>query len=231
MSNKERAIKRVSKDIEKFMSSAADYKGIWIEPNEENVLNLKAIIVGPEGTIYEGGFMYFDVTFPDNYPFSPPKVTHLTPAGEKCRLHPNLYGRSGKVCLSILGTWRGEPWVSTMQLATVLITIQGLLDNAPLRHEPGYDKDDSRTNEKIDAFTKATQYNVLHTAVFRMLGRKDVPEELRKRMQIHFNENKGKYMERLHKLASEHGTVRNIHHIYHETKLDYPGLLKQFELL
>ena len=70
----------------------------------------------------------------------------------KTRIHPNIYvgghknGR--KVCLSILGTWNGPKWTTVMDISTVLITIQSLLDNNPLCHEPGFSSP-SRNNLKL----------------------------------------------------------------------------------
>ena len=45
--------------------------------------------------------------FPEDYPSSAPHIQFLTTNGGKTRFNPNLYS-DGKVCLSILGTWRGE---------------------------------------------------------------------------------------------------------------------------
>lgn len=49
---------------------------------------------------------------------------------------------SGKVCLSLLGTWQGPAWKphkSTM--LQVLVSIQGMILVAdPIKNEPGYDK-------------------------------------------------------------------------------------------
>ncbi len=47
------------------------------------------------------------VQFPEDYPSSAPHIVFLTTNGGKTRFNPNLYA-DGKVCLSILGTWRGE---------------------------------------------------------------------------------------------------------------------------
>ena len=73
------------------------------------------------------------VKLPDNYPLVPPKVTFIQHTGD--RIHPNLY-TEGKVCLSILGTWPGDPWSYSMTVESVLITIRSLLDNKPYMHEP-----------------------------------------------------------------------------------------------
>ena len=69
--------------------------------------------------------------------FPPPILTYKSQ--NKVRIHPNIYV-NGKVCLSILGTWSGPSWTHTMDITTVLLTIQSLLDNNPLANEPGYEK-------------------------------------------------------------------------------------------
>lgn len=134
------AIKRIlSKDIKEIEKNKLNELGIFIEFNEENMLEAKAMIIGPKDTIYEGGILFFKIFFPNNYPYSPPDLCYVS--RNRIRIHPNLYTRHhhtghGKVCLSILGTWSGPKWTSIMDISTVLITIQSLLDNKPLLHEP-----------------------------------------------------------------------------------------------
>ena len=106
--------------------------GIHIEFNEDDMLKARAIIMGPKDTPYENGILYFIIEFPNNYPFSPPKIGYLS--SSRHRIHPNLYVGShksgfGKVCLSILGTWSGPGWTTIMDISTVLLSIQSLLDN------------------------------------------------------------------------------------------------------
>ena len=74
----------------------------------------------------------------------------LTTNGGRTRFNPNIY-RDGKVCLSILGTWRGEPgenWSSAQGLESVLLSIQSLMSPNPYENEPGYE---SRAVEEKDA--------------------------------------------------------------------------------
>lgn len=75
----------------------------------------------------------FSVKIPDDYPFQPPKVKHLTTDGV-FRTNPNLYA-NGKVCLSILGTWSGPGWTQILTLRTVLLSIQTLFCEDPLQNE------------------------------------------------------------------------------------------------
>ena len=88
-----------------------------------------------QDTPYAYGFFFFDIVFPANYPYSPPKVLFKT-GDQRVRFNPNLYVE-GKVCLSILGTWSGPGWTSICNLRSVMITIQSLLSNHPITNEPG----------------------------------------------------------------------------------------------
>ena len=85
--------------------------GVSVRAWQKRTDVLRAMIVGPEGTPYEGALFAFDLALPATYPAQPPTVHYLTQGiGE--RLNPNLY-ENGKVCLSLLGTWQGaagETW-------------------------------------------------------------------------------------------------------------------------
>ena len=61
-----------------------------------------ALVIGPRGTPYAGGFFYFLISFTPEYPIKPPHVVLMTTGNGRVRFNPNLYG-NGKVCLSILG--------------------------------------------------------------------------------------------------------------------------------
>ena len=57
------------------------------------------------------------------------------------RFNPNLYN-TGKVCLSLLGTWRGgarsEEWSPSSTMLQVLVSIQALIFvEKPYYNEPG----------------------------------------------------------------------------------------------
>ena len=139
--SKNNAIKRIlSKDIKEIQKNKLNEMGIFIEFNEDDLLEAKAMIIGSDDSMYEGGILFFKIFFPTNYPFSPPDICYIS--RNRIRIHPNLYTRHhktghGKICLSILGTWSGPKWTSVMDISTVLITIQSILDNKPLLHEPG----------------------------------------------------------------------------------------------
>uniref|UniRef100_A0A6B2LB94 UBC core domain-containing protein n=1 Tax=Arcella intermedia TaxID=1963864 RepID=A0A6B2LB94_9EUKA len=103
---------------------------------------LRALVIGPENTIFFNSYFIFDIFLPHNYPAFPPKVYYRS-GGYK--VHPNLY-EDGTVCLSLLGTWSGdqsERWKpSQSSILQVVVSIQGLILGVkdPYFLEAGYEK-------------------------------------------------------------------------------------------
>jgi len=129
--------KRILHDIKEVQSSSTKNDRIFYWYDEADIKKGKALIIGPEGTPYADCPLVFDVQLPTDYPISSPKVTILTSDGVT-RFHPNLYV-TGKVCLSILGTWKGPAWSAAITLSQMLRTIQSLLEENPIVNEPTYE--------------------------------------------------------------------------------------------
>jgi baculoviral IAP repeat-containing protein 6 len=90
----------------------------------------------------------FCILFAD-YPQVPPSVHFMTTGGGKVRFNPNLYS-SGKICLSLLGTWNGPGWIpGKSTLLQVLVSIQSLIFvQNPYYNEPGFEAKKSPAAEK-----------------------------------------------------------------------------------
>ena len=92
---------------------------IFVRADKERVDVIKAMIMGSKRTPYAHGAFVFDIMVDDSYPNGPPKMNLATTGNGKVRFNPNLYS-CGKVCLSLLVTWRGhasenlDPKLSTL---------------------------------------------------------------------------------------------------------------------
>mmetsp|Transcript_30164 Transcript_30164/g.63046 ORF Transcript_30164/g.63046 Transcript_30164/m.63046 type:complete len:177 (-) Transcript_30164:1190-1720(-) len=64
--------------------------------DDANVYEWEILIMGPDGTLYEGGFFKARLTFPSDFPNMPPTMTFVSEMW-----HPNVYP-DGRVCISIL---------------------------------------------------------------------------------------------------------------------------------
>jgi ubiquitin-conjugating enzyme E2 Z len=151
--------KRVLRDIKLLYNEPLTDIGIHHISNENDMNNLKVLMIGPKDTPYDGGFFFFNITFPDEYPMLPPVIKFCT-LNAHVRFNPNLYN-CGKVCLSIINTWSGPGWSPCNDIASILRIIMSMVfTEYPLRNEPGFD------NKSIDVLN---QYNdVIYHEVYRI---------------------------------------------------------------
>ncbi|KAJ3526987.1 hypothetical protein NM688_g8188 [Phlebia brevispora] len=145
--------------------------GVWVRVDEVRNDALKIMIAGPEGTPYEGGLFEFDCFLPLEYPHKPPLMHLRTTGGGTVRFNPNLYN-SGKVCLSLLGTWPGRPeeqWSSKSTLLQVLVSIQSMiLVELPYFNEPGYGQAKASHPGSIE-YNKTASANTVRWAMIEWL--------------------------------------------------------------
>jgi len=164
-------ISRLVKDISYIKKNPLIENGIYYIHDEEDMLKGYALIIGPEQTPYFGGFYLFELTYPTDYPFSPPKVNFLTNNGE-IRFNPNLYTK-GKVCVSILNTWAGDQWSSCQTLNSVLLTLCSLLNENPLLNEPGV----KYFHPDCEKYNKMITYGNILVAICGIINKKYLPKQ------------------------------------------------------
>jgi len=158
------AIRRITIDV-KRVTEAADMGLFWLG-DENDLTHGWAIVCGCEGTPYYGGAFCFEVNFPENYPFEPPKFNYLTNDG-RTRFNPNLY-KNGKVCLSLLNTWQGEQWSGVQSLLSILQNIQtAVLIEKPLLNEPAYSS--ATVHADIPLYNQIVFHATLETAILGQL--------------------------------------------------------------
>jgi len=153
--------RRLQKDITTMLSDEMKSLGIYYIVDEADIRRGLGLIFGPEKTRYADCPLFFSVQFPTDYPISSPIVRILTSDG-KTRFHPNLY-IDGKVCLSILGTYTGPSWLSSMNIGSVFKSIVSLLDNNPITNEPGWESH-TESHPDAKAYAEFIEYHLVkHT--------------------------------------------------------------------
>mmetsp|Transcript_41235 Transcript_41235/g.47493 ORF Transcript_41235/g.47493 Transcript_41235/m.47493 type:complete len:828 (+) Transcript_41235:1411-3894(+) len=145
---------------------------IFVRVDRERVDLMKALVMGAVGTPYAHGAYEFDIYCNQNYPKDPPKMNLTTTGCSAVRFNPNLYA-CGKVCLSLLGTWRGnstenwDPKIST--ILQVLLSTQAIIMSEDIYfNEPGFEgeagtPDGERKNEGYSNIIRycSTKYAML----------------------------------------------------------------------
>ncbi|KAK9419143.1 hypothetical protein SUNI508_01120 [Seiridium unicorne] len=139
-------------------------EGIFVRHGSSRLDVIKVLIIGPRGTPYEYGFFEFDLFCPLEYPAVPPSVQFKTTGGGKIRFNPNLY-ENGKVCLSLLGTWQGEPWQpGKSTLLQLLVSIQSMiLCENPYYNEPGFENQANQAHNT--AYNNKTRASTIHREI------------------------------------------------------------------
>ena len=160
-------ITRLIKDVKQIIKSPLTEQGIYYVHDDTDMLKGYAMIIGPEDTPYFGGFYFFQLTYPYDYPHSPPEVKYCTNENN-IRFNPNLYA-CGKVCISLLNTWRGEQWTSCQTISTVLLTLCTLLCDNPLLNEPGV----AKGHHDCENYNEIVTYANFYTAICSIIRKKE----------------------------------------------------------
>ena len=148
---------------------------IFARADKDNIDKMVAIIFGSEGTPYSSGAFIYEIKFGDNYPNNPPHVEIVSTGNGEVRFNPNLYN-TGKVCLSLLGTWRGtqgESWnpkISTIY--QVLLSIQSIIMSEFVYfNEPGYESKlgTSEGDQLNEGYSNIVRYNNIRVCMINMI--------------------------------------------------------------
>jgi len=120
---------------------ANQLRGIMNEPvegftvelvDDTSLYNWRVYIEGPKDTCYEGGVFQLSLSFPKDYPMSPPTLRFVSDFW-----HPNVFP-DGKVCMSILhppgedamsGELPQERWLPTQSVTTIILSLLSLLND------------------------------------------------------------------------------------------------------
>ncbi|XP_028590502.1 ubiquitin-conjugating enzyme E2 T isoform X1 [Podarcis muralis] len=103
--------------------------GITCWQNGSRIDDLQAQMLGSADTPYEKGIFNLEVVVPERYPFEPPKIRFLTPI-----YHPNI-DSAGRICLDVLRLPPKGAWRPSLNIATLLTSIQ-ILMNEPNPDDP-----------------------------------------------------------------------------------------------
>lgn len=109
--------KRIAKELEEFKQDPP--ANCSAGPSGDDIYNWDATLMGPAGSVYEGGVFQLSIIFPNNYPFKAPKIKFVTRI-----YHPNI-NSAGGICLDVLK----DQWSPALTISKILLSICSLLDD------------------------------------------------------------------------------------------------------
>merc|ERR1719474_733581 len=146
--NSRKIMRELRKTLAKGVYLSYSNGSMFVRFDESNPRFLQAMLIGLKGTPYFNGCFLFDIYLGAEYPQKPCQVKHVTNGAQLCHANngpggfsPNLHQGSGKVCLSLLGTWFGPGWEAGKSnvyqlLSTLLLMVFGA--EHPYYMEPSY---------------------------------------------------------------------------------------------
>ncbi|KAL5993592.1 Ubiquitin-conjugating enzyme 13 [Asimina triloba] len=131
--------------------------------DDKSVFEWSVTIIGPPDTLYDGGYFNAIMSFPANYPNSPPTVRFTSDMW-----HPNVYP-DGRVCISILHAPGEDPngyelaserWTPVHMVESIVLSIISML-SSPNDESPANIEAAKEWRERRDDFKKKVSRIVL----------------------------------------------------------------------
>ena len=217
-------LRRIMGDLKELLKDPL-YE-VFIHFDESDINQMIVMIRGQEGP-YEFCQLLFHIRFSDDYPMTPPILKFCSSDG-RTRLNPNLY-IEGKVCLSILGTWQGDPWTSVMTIKTVILSIMALvMTSEPLRNEPGME---SSPFDKIETYNQIVEYASLNILVNQIESSSEMFAPLLKNMKAQFIKDYPALIEKVDRLIRSENNQKTVRISYHSqtATLNYDSVKKRLQ--
>merc|ERR1711998_192922 len=138
------ALKRLRNDLKQIEKEPLI--GVSAAPLDDDFFRWHVNLSGPSGTTYEGVAIHMELTFPENYPQSPPSASFYN----EIPYHGGATKRDDKgrvqLCLNILADfafvhteWEHDRdasgWSSAYTVQTILLNLQAFLLDVPNRHD------------------------------------------------------------------------------------------------
>lgn len=181
---------------------------VFVRTDENSISAIRALMTGPKDTPYENGCFIFDTYITTAFPNEPPKTWYMNTGG--VRFNPNLYD-SGKVCLSLLGTWGGdrggESWnPKSSSLFQLYMSIQSqILVEQPWFNEPGYERSFGTASGKqsSDAYNNSIRYYTMCYAIRDLIKNPETYPQFTNVIKTHFFYKKADVMKTCAKWTDE----------------------------
>lgn len=223
-------INRLISDIKEIKRESLELNNehnIYYEHDQENILKGYALIIGAKNTPYQYGAYLFEFNFPSDYPYKPPVITYYT-LDKNTRFNPNLY-TNGKVCLSVLNTWKGDQWTSCQTIKSILLTLITVLNDKPLLNEPGL----TEKHKDFNNYHESIKYKNIEVGIYKMLTKESLPQQF----EIFYDIIKERYIKNKFLILSflqdninkDKVNIRCIYNMH--IQLNYKSLLNKFNNL
>jgi ubiquitin-protein ligase len=214
------------KELKTLNESLPEEITIFVAEEHPNYL-IAAFYINNADSPYYGGMYLFHIMIPETYPEVSPKVQYMTTGYGTVRFNPNLYN-NGKVCLSLLGTWSGEPWnPKTSNLNQVLSSILFLIfTEEPYYNEPGFDRDGRKYVKESQVYDGTVIGNMISYGILDHLIKPHPIEDIYQHIRRYFEMNWSTILPVLEKKIAYHAENTSLTRTREQINGDIQNIVK-----
>ena len=152
--------KRIIEELLSLLKNPVTSFGLTVSlPNEDNILEWEAKLMGPNDTSYKDGIFVLKVEFPKDYPMKPPEIFFKTPIYH-LNVNPKISDIPeakplGHICISTLNWWKPEFTMREVFSSIFALFYMGNPDN-PYSFERAeeYKNNQNLFQQKVKYFTQ-----------------------------------------------------------------------------
>ena len=140
LSNKERATKRLQRDLKEWMATCHEIPNVRALPLDNNIFEWH-VNIRPQSGILQGIYFHLIVKFPNDYPNSPPDIRpchHIS--------HPNVF--TNWICLDMIKSYtKSTPyqgWTMAYSAFSIFFQLQSFLLGGKILQDYGGTVDTKR---------------------------------------------------------------------------------------
>jgi len=151
-------IKRITKEL--FDFKRTPHENITACPiNDNDLFHWESTIIGPDDSPYEGGIFHLNFTYPNDYPFKPPKCIFTTKI-----YHPNI-DSNGSISLDVLR----DQWGPNLNLEKFLLSISSLLSDPNPDDPINYEAAKLYKANRYEYYKKAREWSIKYADAPKLL--------------------------------------------------------------
>lgn len=151
------ATRRLIRDMKDMEENLIPTINVSAMPLEDDLFTWHANLLGPKDSLYEGSVYHIEISIPESYPMTAPKINFMTPIH-----HPNAFinpdGSTYRLCMDLteaMPAGKDGGWSSAYSILSILVQLQSFLLEGSEKYQA------QKASKKDSDIDKIQEYNMV----------------------------------------------------------------------